>query len=155
MEGSLLVALKAKAYTACQQFAHTRIRAIQEAMVSAQASADEETKSSAGDKYETGRAMMQLELEKLNSQLQDALQLQQVINQIPPEQHSPTCRLGSVVVTDQGIFYISISAGGLTIDEHKVFAISPQSPMGLCLLNQSAGHQFPFQGKSFTVQQVL
>jgi len=46
-----------------------RIDAAKKAIGEAQASANEETKSSAGDKYETGRAMMQLAIEQNSTQL--------------------------------------------------------------------------------------
>jgi hypothetical protein len=58
-------ALKTKLLTLCIKYVDDRISATQQAIQSAQASANEETKSSSGDKYETGRAMAQLEIEKI------------------------------------------------------------------------------------------
>ena len=63
-------------------YVHERIAATQEAIYTAQLSANEETKSSAGDKYETGRAMAQLEIEKNTAQLAEALKLKQMLKQI-------------------------------------------------------------------------
>ena len=54
---------KAKLYDSCLKLVDERVAHIEDAMRNAQASANEETKSSAGDKYETGRAMMHLEKE--------------------------------------------------------------------------------------------
>jgi hypothetical protein len=51
---------------------HQRIASAEEAIRMAQESANQEGKSSAGDKYETGRAMAQLEIEKASGQLAEA-----------------------------------------------------------------------------------
>ena len=48
----------------------------------AKESRDNETKSTAGDKYETGRAMVQFELEKNKVQLNKAIQLKNELSQI-------------------------------------------------------------------------
>ena len=52
------------------------------AVESAKESRNSDTKSSAGDKHETGRAMMQIELEKNEVQLSKALELKHELNQI-------------------------------------------------------------------------
>jgi len=56
-------------YQACFEFIDNRIKTIRQAIQETQASADQETKSSAGDKYETGLSMMQLDMEKQAEQL--------------------------------------------------------------------------------------
>ncbi|MEJ0032235.1 MAG: hypothetical protein WDO15_18500 [Bacteroidota bacterium] len=60
-------------YHLCLEFIDNRIKTIRNAISETQASADEETKSSAGDKYETGLSMMQLDMEKQAEQLQEAI----------------------------------------------------------------------------------
>jgi hypothetical protein len=65
--------IKIKLYQYCVEFIDKRIAGAREAIQIAQDSANEETKSSAGDKYETGRAMAQLEIEKNTTQLEEAL----------------------------------------------------------------------------------
>jgi sortase (surface protein transpeptidase) len=60
-----LNALKTRLHSLCVSYVGQRIETAQRAIAIAQASANEETKSSAGDKYETGRAMAQLEIEKI------------------------------------------------------------------------------------------
>ena len=48
----------------------------------AKESRDNETKSSVGDKYETGRAMAQIELDKLYEQLEKSIKMKYVLDQI-------------------------------------------------------------------------
>jgi len=60
------VELKNKIVGICLAEIEKRIHTAKSAMESAEESARNETKSSAGDKFETGRAMMHLEKEKNN-----------------------------------------------------------------------------------------
>ena len=54
---------KDELYKKCVQIIENQILLAQQGIENAQQAANEETKSSAGDKYETTRAMMQIEIE--------------------------------------------------------------------------------------------
>ena len=138
----------------CLRFAEDRIAAAQKAIEGAQASANEETKSSAGDKYETGRSMMQLEIEKNSVQLAEGMKLKQTLSLINPENTSDKILLGSIVVTGNGNFYIAISTGQIKIDDKVFFAVSPVSPIGALLMGKKAGDEAEFNGKKFSVKEV-
>lgn len=146
--------LKRQLYDQCQVYIQRSIHTIQQALENALAAAREETRSSAGDKYETGRAMMQIEAEKNAAQLANLRKMEQVLNGIDPE--APTVRigLGSAVLTSMGNFYISISAGKLVADDVTYFAVSPVSPIGGKLMGLSAGDTFQHDKKSHTVTSV-
>ena len=64
--------LKHELILRCHQYADSRIATARQAMSEAQTAANEESKSSIGDKYETGRSMMQIEGEKAAHQLAEA-----------------------------------------------------------------------------------
>src|SRR5687768_5016861 len=66
---------------------------------------ENESKSSAGDKHETARAMVQLEQEKIRKQLHDLEQQADKLNQINPEEKSTAIRLGSVVNAGEELFF--------------------------------------------------
>ena len=104
--------MKKKLYELCLAFVDQRLGHIEQANATAKESANDETKSSAGDKHETGRAMAQLEQEKNAQQLNEALALREQLNKIDPLQRSSSIQPGSFVKTNLGNFYISISAGG-------------------------------------------
>lgn len=61
--------LKKDAYNFCVLFVNERLARIQGQIKELETALTSETKSSAGDKHETGRAMIQLEREKLGQQL--------------------------------------------------------------------------------------
>lgn len=147
--------LKQYLHSCCLAYIQERIAVAQEAIRSAQLSANEETKSSAGDKYETGRAMAQLEIEKNSEQLAEALRLKHVLEQISTDHHSETVHAGSVVVTDQGNFYVAIGAGPFTVEGKSYFAISSASPIGQKLMGLQGQETFTFNKKAYLIEQVI
>ena len=149
-----MISIKQQLYARCLAFVHERIATSKEAIHIAQQSANEETKSSAGDKYETGRAMAQLEIEKNTSQLAESLKLKQSLEQIQVDYESETVHVGSLVITSQGNFYIAISAGQFIIDGETYLVISPASPIGQKLMGLHTQEGFTFNKREFLVLQV-
>lgn len=142
-------------YELCCAYADSRIRVAQEAMQHAQQAANMEEKSTAGDKYETGRAMAHLEKEKAATQLAEANKLKEVLYKIHPEIATPKTSLGSVIFTDNGNYYLAISAGKLQVGDQEFLALSPASPLGSQLINRVVGDKVSFQGKTLLIISVL
>lgn len=145
---------KEKLFKLCQLYVDQRIDGARAAMASLQAAANEETKSSAGDKYETGRSMMQLEVEKISMQLSEANKLKQALSTLDYTGEHSIVQIGSVVYTSQGRFYIAISAGQLMLSDEVWFAISQGSPIGTKLMGLRAGQSFSFNQKVYEVERV-
>jgi transcription elongation GreA/GreB family factor len=141
-------------FAACQHFAEQRIQAIEAAIRAAQESANSETKSSAGDKYETGRAMAQNERDRNTVQLHEARQLLGELQRIDPAKACDAVRPGALAVTSMGRFYISISAGKITVDGVDYFAVSAAAPVAQALSGKRAGEQATFNGKAVRVEAV-
>ena len=147
--------VKQQLYEKCLEYVNVRIVTSENAIKSARESANNDTKSSAGDKYETGRAMMQQEIDNNQMQLNEARKLKAVLDHINPDKQTDTVQNGSLVKTNKGNFYIAISAGQLNIDETLYFAISSASPIGSKLLRLQAGSDLNFNGKDFKLLEVL
>ena len=122
------------------------------AMQAAQESANSDTKSSAGDKYETGREMANAERDRNAAHMQQAQQLQAELGRINPEAACDTVRPGALVATSMGRFYISISAGQLA--GHDVFAVSAAAPVAVALKGLRAGEEAVFNGQTVRVLEV-
>lgn len=148
------IGLKSRLHQLCIDFVNERINFAKQAMNSAQESANQEEKSSAGDKYETGRAMAQLERDKAAAQVAEAMKMKAVLDQIHPSTNFIKAGLGSLVITNSNKFYVSISAGKLEVAGEIYLAISAQSPIGQLLLNKSAGDQFSFNNQRQTIVSV-
>ncbi|OJJ16682.1 3-oxoacyl-ACP synthase [marine bacterium AO1-C] len=149
------LSIKQQLFIHCEQYIHQKINNAKKAIEAAQQAANEETKSSAGDKYETGRAMMQLEKEKHATQLNEGLKLQKVLAQITPQSGHQVVGLGSLVITSQASYYIAISAGKVTLDTKTYFMISLASPIGQALQNHQVGDQVVFRGQKITIKNIL
>ncbi|MCK8491190.1 MULTISPECIES: 3-oxoacyl-ACP synthase [Spirosoma] len=138
----------------CRAHVQQRIETARQAMEAAQESANSESKSSAGDKYETGRAMAQLERDRYAQQLDGALTLEQELARINSEKEYSTVQPGSLVTTNRGTFFISISAGKLRVDNKDIFAVSPASPVGVALAGRRAGEEVTFNKMVYTIVSV-
>jgi len=112
---------------------------------------ESETKSSAGDKYETGREMIKQEKEKYEQVLQDNEKQLEIVKNLKPDKTYIKAAPGSLVVTDKMTFYISVSYGKLTVEEREVFAISPNAPVAQLLLGKSAGETYNINGQTVTI----
>lgn len=141
-------------HAACMQVLTERISRIQNAIKEAQQAANEETKSSSGDKYETTRAMMHLEIEKNSIQLQEATKQQRILSQIRTDLISNKIENGSLVVSNQETYYLAVSIGKIVIEDQPYMCISFASPIGQLLVKQNTGHEFSFQGRIFQIKEV-
>ena len=138
----------------CQAFIEQRIAAARTAMQAAQESSSSETKSSAGDKYETGREMANAERDRNAAHMQQAQQLQAELGRISPDAACDSVRPGALVTTSLGRFYIAVSAGKLAGEEPEVFAVSPAAPVAVALKGLREGQETVFNGKSLRVLAV-
>lgn len=146
--------IKQQLYQLCAEQIKQRINDAETAIAEARKASENDTKSSAGDKYETGRAMMQQEIDMNSRQLMEAGRLKSQLQQINPEAEHTIAQAGSLVETNQENFYIAVSAGALFIDGKKYFAISAASPIGLQLKGKQAGDSFKMNGKEFRILRV-
>jgi len=146
--------IKNRLYNLCVAYAEERIENASQAIAVARDSSTEDTKSSAGDKYETGRAMMQQDIDRQTLQLNEAQKLKTFLERMEPENKSDTVQNGSLVNTNHGIFYLAISMGQVELDGATYYVISAGSPIGAQLMNQSAGARFSFNGRDYQIESV-
>jgi transcription elongation GreA/GreB family factor len=110
-----------------------------------------DTKSSAGDKHETSRAMAQLEQEKIGAQLGELSKLQEILFRIDPTRISKSIQLGSLVETTKGWFYVSVGIGQINFEGTSIFCITPMAPLCKILMGKSTGDAVDWQGEKITV----
>lgn len=131
-----------------------RITATEKEIASTLLARNSDTKSSAGDKHEVGRAMVQQELDQLEGQLANTRALLQELERVPIERNFDRVGFGSLVNTDQGLFFIAIGMGALEVKGERCFVISLASPIGQVLKGLQVGEQASFNGKAYSVLQV-
>ena len=146
--------MKDQLYQLCLAFIEKRIATATEALQQAQEASNDDTKSSAGDKFETGREMAQQDINRNKQLLADAQQQKSVLLTLADVAETVKARSGNLVITNNGNFYISISAGQLQLAGQTYFAISAASPIGKMLIGKAIGEQFDFNGKTYLIKEI-
>ncbi len=136
--------IKKKLYEACLLFVAKKHNTVTTIIESNKKALFSETKSSAGDKHETGRAMLQLEMEKASQQLASIIEMKVVLAKIEILKTSEIVCLGSLIKTTKTNYYLAISAGEITIEDIPYYAVSTNSPIGKQLLGRVVGDCIPF-----------
>lgn len=115
----------------------------------------EESKNSAGDKHETGRAMAQIECEKAANVLtENSLQLD-FFQKIDVKRTCSTIQLGSLVLTSKGLFFISIGLGNFDFEDSTVFCMGKQAPLAQEMIGKKPGDSFQFRAEKIEILLLL
>jgi len=99
-----------------------------EKLISETRASSNDTKSSMGDKYETGREMLQQEINNLQIQLNEILKQKDFLKTVLPKP-SDKVEKGAIVKTEKGLFFISVSLGEITFENQQIICISQESPL--------------------------
>lgn len=139
----------------CHQFCDRNLNNVKRNIEEIQIALFSDTKSSAGDKHETGRAMLQIERENLGNQLAEISKLKEALSKVNVSTTQSKISLGSVVYTEQANYFIAISAGELQVNNDRFFAISPITPIGKVLLGKSLGEEVQFRNQKIVINAVI
>jgi transcription elongation GreA/GreB family factor len=121
----------------------------------AKESRDSDTKSSAGDKFETGREMMQREMDKISASIDQSKNQLNFLSKINLNRPYSIVDLGCLIITDQDIYYISIGLGKVEINAELIYVISLDSPIGQIFKGKRVGDILEFRSKTLTINQLL
>lgn len=112
-----------------------------------------DTKSSMGDKYETGREMLQQEINNLQRQLNEVLNQQAVLQKITSDP-SEKVQSGALVKTNKGLFYISASMGEIVFENQKIMTVSAESPLVKVMYGKKTGESFTVNSIYQTIENI-
>ena len=147
--------IKQKLYKHCQEFLNSKLKSIEKTIQSNKDALNSETKSSAGDKHETGRAMLQLEMEKAGQQLIIVTEMKEQLARVNCDTSSKKVRLGSVIKTNTATYFLAISMGQIKIDGTLYFVISTDSPIGKLMLGKEVNDVVSFRENDIKITQVI
>ena len=145
---------KLKVYKACEKVVLEKRKLLSQQLDSARLSANSETKSSAGDKHETGRALAQLEQENLAKQFSFLERLESDLSQLKAAQISEKVEKGALVQTDKMTLFFGVALGELKVENKSVFAISTASPIGKIALDKTMGDSFIVNGNTHNISYI-
>lgn len=148
--------LKSRLHEICAAMLSSKIADYKQAIDDARAAQQNETKSSAGDKFETTREMMTQEIENNTRQLIAAEAEGHLLNlaQSDNGEHGKVHH-GSIVKTDGGNFYIAAGIGKVALDSEIYQVVSPVSPIGKLLLGKTAGAILEFNAKKYRIEEIV
>ena len=112
-----------------------------------------DTKSSMGDKYETGREMLQQEINNIQRQLNETLNQQSFLQKLNTEACTKV-QNGALVKTDKGFFYISVSAGEIVFENKKIMTISIESPLAKAMFGKKVKENFIINNTTQTIEKI-
>ena len=146
--------MKKRLLTYCLTLANKKATALENELNASREGSQSESKSSAGDKHETGRAMMHLEQEKLQKQLAEAQSVVAELERINGSILHNKVTLGSLVITNNGSFLIAAGLGKIELDGATYFAISKKAPIAVQLLGKSAEDTFSVNGTEYLIHSI-
>ena len=149
------LALKKGLYTEVSRLLTEKIRVAETAMQAAQASANEETKSSAGDKYETGRAMAQNDRDMYARQFLQLKQEMKTVDLAFQAASSEFVSAGSLVGTSLGWIWIAVSIGHVKWMDTSAMVVSAASPIGQAIWHKKEGETFVFRNQTHQITTLL
>ena len=116
--------------------------------------AQNDAKGSAGDKHEIALSMMHLEQEKLNQKLAEIIGQKNSIDKIDVDAIHTKVALGSLVQTNEMLFYISAALPKIQLENKTIIAVSPQSPLGSQLMGKSLGDEILINTNRFQIKAI-
>lgn len=137
-----------------QSMLEAKIEGLQASYDSAKSSRDNDTKSSAGDKFETGRAMMQQEMDKAEQQIALNQRMLVDLSRISPTVAPAKVDFGALVTTDKMSYFISVPLAKVETEQGIAFAVSLASPIGQALYEATVGDKIEFNGQQIEIKSI-
>lgn len=137
------------------QLVQDKIDVFQDMISSLTEDSKNDAKGSAGDKHETALSMMHIEQEKLTHKLKESIEQKGILDKIDSTQVHHKVSIGSLVKTNNLTVYISVALPKITIDTQNIFAISPQSPLGIQLMGKGVGFEFEINNTKYIIESIF
>ena len=131
----------------CSQVLEERIAFTKMTMARAQEAANGEEKSSAGDKYETSRAMNHLERDMYARQMMEHLHALDSLQMVPTATLYEAVQPGAFIRCDTVAFFIAAGLGKQLVGNESIIFLSPLSPLAKNMSNKRVGSVIDFTGQ--------
>jgi len=147
--------MKEALYLHCIETLSERQNQLKRELEALKDSADSDTKSSMGDKYETSREMINLEKGKIFEQLTNTEKMLLSLKSLDLNKASIKGELGALITTNSAVYFIAVSLGKVVLSGNDYYVLSPMSPVGRALLYKQAGDEIHFAGKTSKIESIL
>lgn len=138
----------------CLSITEDKINRLRKLLESSQQDLNTATKSTAGDKHETARAMIHIELENQTKQLIAARKTSSLLSQVKVNPMK-IAQLGALIQTNKGLFYMAVGMGKVILNHKDTYVISPASPIGQKLLGAIVNDCIHFNDQEYKIEKIL
>ncbi len=138
----------------CLERLNEKITAFQNIITDLSLDAQNDAKSSAGDKHETSLSMMHLEQENLSKKINENIALRDVILRVDETKISNKVEFGSVVKLNSVNLFLSAALPKITYQDESILAISMDAPIAKELIGKELNDTFVFNNCEFTVNSL-
>lgn len=145
---------KEKIHQQCLLLLQSRLEAAFGAMEEAQASANGEDKSSAGDKFETSRAMGHIDRNMYAMQAAKAKEEYARLLKMNPNITFNEVTAGALVITSTSMLYFAIGLGNIKVEDQLIMAVSPAAPIAQAMMGKKVGETYTINEKSFEILSI-
>lgn len=145
---------KKRVFEVVREKLQSRVDTVNRAIADAKEAAAGEEKSSAGDKYETARAMSHLQQEMNAAQLDAAQKALSAHLSLDPNEQLTSVQNGALVKAGPNWYYLSGGLGLIEVDGIKVGSLSANAPAATAMMQKTSGDSFELNGRRFIIDQV-
>ncbi len=139
----------------CQALIEQRIQTTRALIDNAQQAANSEEKSSAGDKYETARAMGHLEKDMHTRQLMENVKELAGLQQVNTHEIYNSITTGAFIQCGTVSLFIAAGAGRQIVNEQPILFLSPAAPLAQLIKHKQKGDSFMFKGAATFIEDVF
>lgn len=131
-----------------------KIERLSLALNNLQDAVENETKSSAGDKFETSMEMLKQEQQKIEHQVGLTKLMIQQLHTIKPLVQSEVA-IGALVFVNNMWLFLSVALGKIEVQNQVVHCISMQSPLAMALKGKRVSDTLVFQQNTMKIEVCL
>lgn len=139
----------------CQALIEQRIATNKTLIDNAQQAANSEEKSSAGDKYETARAMGHLDKDMHARQLMENVRELANLQQINVTDICAGVTAGAFVRCSNARFFIAAGIGRQTVNGEVIVFLSPAAPLARVMAGKGVDDGFVFGSNMVVIEEVF
>ncbi|WP_158211167.1 hypothetical protein [Myroides phaeus] len=149
-----MMTLKKKLKAICLERLNDKVSALQGIVEDLAIDAQNDAKSSAGDKHETGLSMMHLEQENISKKISESIAMRDVVSKINDDKVSNVVEFGSYVQVNSVNLFISAALPKIVVEDKSVLAVSMDAPIAKELLGRKLHDRFTFNNCEFTIHHL-
>jgi transcription elongation GreA/GreB family factor len=151
-----MINLKDLLFNHCENHINTKLKNYLKIDQELFKSLNEETKSSAGDKHETTRAMIQIEREKNSKRIKEIENSKKQLIVIKSVQlNNLKVSPGSIIFTSNNNYFISISSEIYSNDTNKIYCVSTNTPIAKSYLGKKIGDIVTFNNIESKIEKII